>query len=495
MKLKALLLVFFVVAPMGMAGETAAQAENQAAIEAFLQERMESLDIPGAALTIVRGDEIVHLDGYGVANGAGEPMTPQTPFLLASFSKSMTAVAITQLVEAGEIALDNPIQQYLPWFMPDRPITIRQLLHQTSGLDEGQGYQRNLDPDGPNALEESVRKLATADLNHPPGATFEYSNSNYDVLGLLVEKVSGQPYGEYMAANLFEPLGMTNTYTSLETAQANGMSSPFYPFFGRPTDVEAILPYSRATQPSAGIIGSAEDMAHYLIMHLQDGRFGEAQIVRPASMNSMHTPGVDLNDTGLGYAMGWAVWPFDEAAEPGSPAPIALSHGGDSLGFNHIMLIVPESKLGLVLLLNTNNPTINSAFKNIAFDIALLALGQEMQNYPLEEDWLTQNLRTLGIGLILVLLVLEWIALRRLRGGEFGRRAGWLFAGLAIMDLALAGYALFIRLPNIESSVLQEVRYNPDLGLILVVVLLLTLGWGSLRSLWAWRRWRASSEG
>lgn len=260
-------------------------------------------------------------------------------------------------------------------------------------------------------------------------------------------------------------------------------------------DMKAVLPYSRATQPSAGLFGSAEDIGHYLIMHLQDGRFGDSQILMPASMSELHTPGVDLNDTGLGYAMGWAVWPFDDAAEPGAAAPIALSHGGDSLEFNHIMLIVPENQMGLSLLLNTNNPTIASAFKNIAFDIALLALGREAQNYPLEEDWLTQNLRTLGFGLILVLLCLGWIALRRLRGGAFSRGDGWLFIGLAVMDLALVIYILyilFIRLPSINSSVLQEVRFNPDLGLMLAVILLLALGWGSLRSLWALRRWRAS---
>jgi CubicO group peptidase (beta-lactamase class C family) len=491
MKLKASILMIIAVLPMFATGGAAAQAENRAAIDAFLEERMASLDIPGAALVIVRGDEIVHLEGYGVANSEGDPLTPQTPFLLASFSKSMTAVAVMQLVEAGKVALNDPIQRYLTWFQPKTPITIRQLLNQTSGLDEGQGYRRNLDPDGPDALEESLRKLARTDLNHPPGEKFEYSNSNYDVLGLLVQTVSGRPYGEYMAANLFEPLAMSHAHTSLEEARADGMSSPFYPFFGRPMDAEAILPYSRATQPSAGLFGSAEDIAHYLMMHLNNGRFDDVQILTSDSMRTLHSPGVDINDTGLGYAMGWAVWPFEDAAEPGSAAPTALSHGGDSLGFSHVMLIVPGRDLGLALLLNTKDPLIASAFSNIAFDIALLALGHAVQNYPLEEDWLTQNLRTLGAGLILVLLTLEWLALRRLRSGAFTRRDGWLFIALATMDLALVVYILFIRLPSIESSVLQELRLKPDLGLILLAILVLILGWGSFRSLWALRRWRS----
>src|SRR5690606_22440990 len=130
------------------------------------------------AVAVVRDGQIVHLAGYGVANNAGDPMTSQTPFLLASLSKSMTSVAVMQLVEQGLVELDAPIQQYLPWFMPDAPITVRQLLNQTSGLDELEGYVRNLDPGGPDGLARSIRKLAMSDLNRPPGTAFEYSNSN-----------------------------------------------------------------------------------------------------------------------------------------------------------------------------------------------------------------------------------------------------------------------------------------------------------------------------
>jgi CubicO group peptidase (beta-lactamase class C family) len=233
-----------------------------ARVDAFLQERMEQLDIPGAALAIVRDGEIVHLKGYGIANAGGDPVTPQTPFLLASLSKSMTALTVMQLVEAGQMELDAPVQRYLPWFMPEEPITVRQLLHQTSGLDEAEGYQRNLDPNGPDGLEMSIRKLAESDLNHPPGSAFEYSNSNFDVLGLLIETVSGQPYGEYMRDHVFEPLAMDHTFTDLAEAREAGMSSALYPFFGRPLPFDWLMPYSRATQPSAGVIGSAGDMAH-----------------------------------------------------------------------------------------------------------------------------------------------------------------------------------------------------------------------------------------
>jgi CubicO group peptidase (beta-lactamase class C family) len=470
---------------------TAQVSGNNVAIDAFVHERMENLNIPGVALAIIREGEIVHLAGYGVANEAGDPVTPQTPFLLASLSKPVTAVAVMQLVEAGQIELDAPVQKYLPWLLPATPITVRQLLHQTSGLDETQGYRRNLEPDGPDALAASIRGLADAELNNPPGAAFEYSNSNYDILGLLIETVTGQSYGDYIQANIFGPLEMSSSFTSLETARAAGMSSAFYPFFGRQTSFDDQMPYTRSVQPSAGLIGSAEDMAHFVLAQLQNGRYQTTQLLSPASMAALHTPdpatGPDVQ-----YARGWAVWPFADAALPGDEAPIALSHGGEWLGLSNLMLLIPEYDLGLVLLMNGPGPTNGSAFSNIAFDAALLALGLEAQRYPPQEDWLTQNLRPLSLIIILLLLASGIVAIWRLRHPAFSRRDGWMFIALALIDLALAGYLLFIRLPDAKSSVPLTLRFQPDLGLMLLIILVLTLGWGLIRSLWAVWRWQLS---
>jgi CubicO group peptidase (beta-lactamase class C family) len=482
------LVVFFLLMAVTLAAQTNGRIPI---IDTFIQERMDSLNIPGAALAIVREGEIVHLAGYGIANEAGDPVTPQTPFLLASLSKPVTAVAVMQLVEAGQVELDAPIQQYLPWLLPDMPITVRHLLHQTSGLDEAQGYRRNLEPDSPDALENSIRQLAHTELNNPPGTAFEYSNSNYDILGLLIETVTGQPYGDTIQTNIFDPLGMSNSFTSLESARAAGMSSAFYPFFGRQTNFDDRLPYTRAVQPSAGLIGSAEDMAHFVLAQLQDGRYQTTQLLSPTGMAGLHTPDPAIGP-GVQYAMGWAVWPFDDAALPGEDVPTALSHGGEWLGFSNLILFIPEYDLGVVLLMNGPGPSNGSAFSNVAFDMALLALGLEAQHYPPQEDWLTQQLRPLGIGLILLLLISGAVAIRRLRGVNFSRRDGWFFAALAFIDLALAGYLLFVRLPAAKSSVSLTLRFEPDLGLALLIILLLTVGWGVIRSLWAAWRWQTS---
>jgi CubicO group peptidase (beta-lactamase class C family) len=482
--------MFLLLTPTYLSAQTNGR---NATIDAFIQERMASLNIPGAAVAIVRDGEIVHLAGYGVANEKGDPVTPQTPFLLASLSKSVTAVAIMQLVETGQIELDAPVQQYLPWFLPDTPITVRQLLHQTSGLDETEGYRRNLEPDAPDALAQSIRQLADTELNNPPGTAFEYTNSNFDVLGLLIETVTGQSYTDYIQSHIYDPLEMNNSFTSLDAARAAGMSSAFYPFFGRQTSFDGWMPYTRAVQPSAGLIGSVEDLAHYVLAHLDDGRYQSIQLLSPASIETLHTPD-PVTGSYVQYAMGWSVWPFADAALAGDDPPTAVSHGGEWLGFNNLILLIPEYELGVALLLSGPGPTNGSAFSNIAFDVALLALGLEAQHYPPHEDWLTQQQRPLAIGLVLLLVGSGVFAIRRLRRPTFSRRDGWLFIALAIIDLALVGYLFFVRMPNAKSSVPLTLRFEPDLGLLLLVILLLTLGWGLIRSLWAVWRWRASGS-
>jgi CubicO group peptidase (beta-lactamase class C family) len=490
MKRTILLLLSLIAVLLFTPGSLSAQTNGRIpTIDAFIQERITSLNIPGAAVAIVRDGEIIHLAGYGHANEAGDPVTPQTSFLLASLSKSVTAVAVMQLVEAGQIELDAPVQQYLPWLLPATPITVRQLLHQTSGLDETRGYRRNLEPDGPDALANSVRQLADTKLNNPPGAAFEYSNSNYDILGLLIETVTGQSYADAIQANIFTPLAMDNSFASLSEARAAGMSSAFYPFFGRQMNFDDRLPYTRAVQPSAGLIGSVEDLAHYMLAHLDDGRYQNSQLLSPASVQTLHTPDPRANAS---YAMGWAVWQFDDAALPGDDAPTAVSHGGEWLGFNNLIVLIPEYELGVAVLINGPDSIRSSAYSNVAFDAALLALGLEAQHYPPQEDWLTQNLRPISAAIILLLLLSAIVVIRHLRRPGWGQRDGWLYSILALIDLGLAGYPLFIRLPDAKSSVSLTLRFQPDLGLMLLVILALALGWGLARSLWAIWRWRAS---
>lgn len=488
-----LVLSLLMLSCLAVTRSAAQQSDKIDTIDSYISERMADLNIPGAAVAVVRDGKIVHLAGYGIADKGGTPMTPQTPVLLASLSKSITSLAIIQLVEQGLVELDGPIQRYLPWFMPDTPITVRQLLNQTSGLDELDGYERNLDRGGPDGLARSIRNLAATALNRTPGTAFEYSNSNADTLGLLIETVSGQSYGDYIADNVFAPMGMIHAFTSLDEARAAGMSQAFYPFFGRQTALDAVMAYSTATQPSAGLIASAEDMARYLLMHLNDGRIGDMELVSPSSMATLHEPAVVINpDGGVEYAMGWTVWDFPEAAPSGGEPVITLSHGGGWLGSNTMMLIIPERDLGVFTFMSGGDDTNDDALDNVIFNVALLALGLEPSLPEPQVTGIDAWWRWIGLGLILYLLIAALWAIRRLRAQTLRRRDAWLFLVLAVIDLALIAYFLLVQLPENLTTVPLMLRFSPDLGVLLVIALLLTGVWGTIRTLWAIRRWHTT---
>jgi CubicO group peptidase (beta-lactamase class C family) len=247
-------------------------------IDAYIEERMREMQIPGLAVAIVRGDQIVYSRGYGIAGPDRRPVTAQTPFLITSMSKSITALGVMQLIEEGELRLDAPVQEYIPWFgvadaSASSQITVRHLLNQTSGFSELEGYHANLNRSSEEGvLEASVRRLRNSRLNASPGGSFEYSNTNYDILGLLIQIVSRNPYETYIQNKIFTPLQMQSSFTSLEEARRSGLSSGTITFFGKDLVYDRFMPYSRAVVPSAGLFSSAEDMARYLFAHLNGGR-------------------------------------------------------------------------------------------------------------------------------------------------------------------------------------------------------------------------------
>jgi CubicO group peptidase (beta-lactamase class C family) len=215
-----------------------------AAMDAYVTEQMNNLGIPGMALGIVQDGQIVHLQGFGAADSSGRAVTPQTPFYIGSTTKSFTALAVMQLVEAGKIDLDAPVQTYLPWFeLADKDasakITVRNLLNQTSGISPQDGDRFWTSQE---QLEEHVRGLNGIQLTQPVGTIYQYSNLNYSIAGLVVEQVSGQSYADYVTQYIFEPLDMHHSYTSRAPALADGLASGHHYMFGHAFEREYAVP-------------------------------------------------------------------------------------------------------------------------------------------------------------------------------------------------------------------------------------------------------------
>jgi CubicO group peptidase (beta-lactamase class C family) len=346
------------------------------ALDAYIEKQMRRLNIPGASLAVVEGNQIVHLRSFGRARPGGEAPAPQTPFFIGSLTKSFTALAIMQLVEKGQVALDAPVQRYLPWFRLADPqasaqITVRHLLNQTSGLPVLPGMANLADFDNrPGALERQVRALSALVLKRPMGTQFEYSNLNYNVLGLIVEAARGELYADYIQNHIFDPLEMSHSYTSKPAAEQNDLAAGYRLWFGFPIPVRN-LPVPAGSLPAGQLISSAEDMAHYLITQLNEGWYRGRQILSGAGIEEMHKPAAEINEMGLSlgsYGMGWI-------SQVSGKSRI-VSHTGDVPDFAAFMALVPEQKKGMVLLLNANNAMIKMALDEMGLGAAELLAGE-----------------------------------------------------------------------------------------------------------------------
>ena len=206
------LTVVLVLAAFGVLGPAAPAAADGhppvdlAAVDRLVSDELAAASIPGAAIAITRGFQIVHLRGYG--HDANDlPVTANSRFRIASLSKSFTSLAVLQLVDAGQVALDDPVVAHLPEFRLADPrgadITVRQLLDQTSGLADREVPE--LSRAQPSSLAEATTSLSSARLVAAPGTQFNYHNPNYRVAARLVEVLSGQTFDAYLREHVFQP--------------------------------------------------------------------------------------------------------------------------------------------------------------------------------------------------------------------------------------------------------------------------------------------------
>jgi CubicO group peptidase (beta-lactamase class C family) len=363
------------------AGSRTSSGASFEPVDTFIEEQMERLNVPGAALAIVEDDQIVHLRGFGRARPSGKAPTPQTPFFIGSLTKSFTALAIMQLVEAGKVELDAPVQRYLPWFTladlhASAQITVRHLLNQTSGLSTWSGWIPLADfDDRPDATERQARALSRFKLTRPVGSAFEYSNTNYNLLGLIVEAASGESYAGYIQSHVFSPLEMRHSYTEQAEAKQNGLAVGHRYWFWSPIAMPD-HPIPRGSLPSGQLVASAEDMAHFMIVHLNGGRYGNAQILSDAGIAELHRPAAAADSMGWTgqYGMGW----YNEQ----HGLTRIVWHAGAVPDFSAYMALLPEQKKGVVLLFNAGHFVMNPTIVELGLQAAMLLAGQQPAPSP-----------------------------------------------------------------------------------------------------------------
>jgi CubicO group peptidase (beta-lactamase class C family) len=466
------------------AAKPSADDSTYDAIDAYIEKHMQRLNVPGLSLALVDGGEIVHVRGFGRACPDGAAPSPQTPFFIGSTTKSFTALAVMQLVEAGQVELDAPVQRYLTWFRVADPqasaqITVRHLLNQTSGIPLAPAWQALVDfDDGPDAAERQARALTTLELSHAPGAAFEYSNVNFNLLGLVIEAASGEIYADYVQRHIFDPLGMLHSYTSKAAAQQNGLAVGHQTWFGVPVAVPD-LPVPTGSLPSGQLISSAEDMGHYLIAQLNGGRYGGAQILSSEGIAELHRPAVEASSAGVAmghYAMGWYV---DE--HNGMPV---VHHTGMVPDFYTYMALLPEQNKGVVMLVNGNHFIRELTLSEIGEGVTALLAGE--QPAPIELGFLLWVLRALLLVPVLQVIgvVVTTRRLRRWRQdpesrSEAARKWGRHILPPVLLNLIPIGAGLAVLTSNLRGF---WMLFMPDLSWLAMICGACATVWTGVRT-------------
>lgn len=331
-------------APLRAAGTSEGNPDTIERAVAAIEAQLEDMRVDEAAYAVISGEEQA-VAGHGTASA-------DTPFVIASVSKSITALATLQLVDRGLVSLDAAVTDYIDWFTtaePTNSITVRQLLNQTSGLSTLDGIRDAFSPEV--TLEERVRSIADFDLVSEPGAEFHYSNLNYAVLGLIVETVSGTAYGEFVEEEIFDPLGMDHSYSDLALAQADGLATGTFTVFGVPVSLSQTA--HPGLVPDGYLISTASDLARYVRFQMGDGTLDGVRLLSSELMAAMHTPvGAGPGGRYLDhYAMGWRTGSIDGQS--------LFAHDGNTFGFHTDVAVLPELDSAVVVLVARSGIMVN----------------------------------------------------------------------------------------------------------------------------------------
>jgi CubicO group peptidase (beta-lactamase class C family) len=331
--------------PPASSASAGSPAFDPAALAALLDpvfaEGMAEEHIPGAVFILVQGDRVVLEKGYGVADLASRrPVrAATTQFPIASISKVFTATAVMQLADRGKIDLHTDVNRYLksvqvPPTYP-QPITAAHLLTHSGGLDEIPGRRIEVEtermPLGRFLADRLIRV-------HAPGEMTAYSTYDIALAGVLVEDVSGLPYEQYLARNVWQPLGMDRTFITTPEALAGDLATAYEIDDG----TAVAVPYEiYQTPPASSIVSTAADMARFLTAHLQNGRLGATRILSEPAAELMHEQHATMHPRVPGWAYGFQVGDTNGRR--------ILEHGGDIGGFSSLLVLLPDEGVGFFI--------------------------------------------------------------------------------------------------------------------------------------------------
>jgi len=302
-------------------------------------------DIAGATVSVVKDGKLLFAKGYGYADvQKKQPVSPQdTLFRPGSISKLFTWTSVMQLFEQGKLDLDRDVNEYLDFKIPDafgKPITLKHIMTHTPGFEEQVKDLFSHTPVSPN-LGEYLKTHIPGRI-YPPGTVPAYSNYATALAGYIVQRVSGRPFEDYVEENILKPLNMTHSTFKqpLPTGLAPSMSNGYRLGSDQPGEFEIINAF-----PAGSLSSSATDMAQFMIAHLQDGKLGEAQILKPETARLMHSRLFALDDAANAMCYGF----YEET----SNGQRIIGHGGDTIFFHSDLHLILDQKIGFFVSYNS----------------------------------------------------------------------------------------------------------------------------------------------
>lgn len=376
--------LFVLVSPIKVSSQISERLDN------YLEHIFQNHIIPGFSVVVVKNDSIIYKRGFGKERlDKNKPFQTTTLSAIGSLTKSITAIAVMQLVEKGILSLDEPVVKYLPEFrtankiMSDK-VTVRMLLNNTAGL--------NADP--PATMERSsiALKHLNSSLNktfltQEPGISYEYSNTDFSIAGLVIDRVSGLSFEDYVSKNIYTPLKMTNSVLGVDGHEKSNLLRGHY--FGTQPLPANNAPFAISGEyvPAGSLAyATVEDLAHYLIALLNKGKFRERKMLTNESVEQLFTPnigfpGLSKNDGGDGqiyrYGLGWMISNIDGRQ--------VIHHGGSTGTMSSFTMLDRKNKTATSLLFNIDMTFIDKykyiPHYNIANNLLHIANGEKPSSY------------------------------------------------------------------------------------------------------------------
>jgi CubicO group peptidase (beta-lactamase class C family) len=332
--------------PAGSTVHALDKPDLEAWLDGFVPFALKSGDMAGMVIVVVKDGRVLLKKGYGYADVATKrPMDPETTMIRpGSTSKLFTWTAVMQLVQAGKLDLDRDVNTYLDFTIPHKggkAVTLRDLMNHRAGFEEGLKDLLTTDPNGLLSTEQYLKQHPRP-LLFTPGEVPAYSNYGAALAGYIVQRVSGEPFEQYVERHIFRPLGMEHATflqplpPKFRAALSNGYLTASEP----PQPYELVV-----TRPAGSMTVAASDMANFMIAHLQEGRFSGQQILSPDTARRMHSPSERSLPGFSTMAHGFF---YDR-----QNGKLVIGHGGDTVLFHTEMDLLPEENVGIFFTFNS----------------------------------------------------------------------------------------------------------------------------------------------